>query len=38
MRAVHQLIDDEPKVLADPFAVDLIRAANERLCAPTRHA
>lgn len=29
MRAVHQLIDDEPKVLADPSAVDLIRAGNE---------
>ena len=29
MRAVHQLVDDDPKVLADPVAVGLIRAASE---------
>jgi O-methyltransferase involved in polyketide biosynthesis len=29
MRAVHQLIDGDPKILADPAAVDLIRAASE---------
>jgi len=29
MRAVHQLIDGDPKIIADPVAVDLIRAASE---------
>jgi methyltransferase (TIGR00027 family) len=30
MRAVHQLVDDDLKILADPVAVALIRAASEQ--------